>query len=227
VGNVRQAALLIARPSQPELMGTGDRARVLFHFCHRPEYIPLKARFIFSEGRTRGVGTITSLICVDSDEAKEILDHMAIRRSGRSPARKGSHTNLPSFASLTPSPTSTSVATSTIGTEDETMKEDKRQMDVPETNKKSLNHDDAIQMATIAPPTSKGSKNVETFIAPIPKQNKRQSKSKSPPNRQQQPQQNQQKPITEEPIIQNKSILGLLDENRKLEQTEINVINQK
>jgi len=216
VGNVRQAALLIARPSQPELMGTGDRARVLFHFCHRPEYIPLKSRFIFSEGRTRGVGTINSLIYVDSDEAKEILDHMAIRRSGRSPARKGSHTNLPSFASLNSSP-------STTTTESEG-KENKRQDVVMETGHKRSKSNDSIKMVSATAPILKGSKsNVENFVTPTPPP-KRQSKSKSPPNRQEQILPS----FSEESIPpQNSSIFRVLNEQNNLEQNEKNIMKQK
>ncbi|MFB0545241.1 MAG: EF-Tu/IF-2/RF-3 family GTPase, partial [Asgard group archaeon] len=40
---------------------TGDRATILFQFISRPEYIVPGMRFVFREGRTKGIGVITHI----------------------------------------------------------------------------------------------------------------------------------------------------------------------
>ena len=41
-----------------ERLRSGDRACVRFRFIQRPEYITPNARFVFREGRTKGIGII-------------------------------------------------------------------------------------------------------------------------------------------------------------------------
>lgn len=53
---VRQAAQVV--DMDQEYLRSGDRARVRFRFLQRPEYITPGARFVFREGRTKGIGVI-------------------------------------------------------------------------------------------------------------------------------------------------------------------------
>jgi len=53
---VRQAARVIAMNS--ELLRSGDRACVRFRFLQRPEYLTPGTRFVFREGRTKGIGMV-------------------------------------------------------------------------------------------------------------------------------------------------------------------------
>ena len=41
-----------------DLLRSGDRATVRFRFKQRPEYVTMGTRFIFREGRTKGVGVV-------------------------------------------------------------------------------------------------------------------------------------------------------------------------
>ncbi|GFH05754.1 Tr-type G domain-containing protein, partial [Haematococcus lacustris] len=41
-----------------ERLRSGDRACVRFRFLQRPEYMTLNTRFVFREGRTKGIGII-------------------------------------------------------------------------------------------------------------------------------------------------------------------------
>lgn len=50
-----------------EVLRTGDRSLARFHFLYRPEYMKEGQRLIFREGRTKGIGVVTKLIC-ESDE---------------------------------------------------------------------------------------------------------------------------------------------------------------
>ena len=43
-----------------ELLRSGDRACVRFRFLQRPEYMTIGARFVFREGRTKGIGMVVS-----------------------------------------------------------------------------------------------------------------------------------------------------------------------
>jgi GTPase len=51
-----QAARVIAMNS--ELLRSGDRACVRFRFLQRPEYLTPGTRFVFREGRTKGIGMV-------------------------------------------------------------------------------------------------------------------------------------------------------------------------
>ena len=43
---------------------SGDRAHMRFRFLQRPEYLTPGTRFVFREGRTKGIG----MICADQSE---------------------------------------------------------------------------------------------------------------------------------------------------------------
>jgi len=53
---IRQAARVVAMDR--ERLRSGDRACVRFRFIQRPEYITPNARFVFREGRTKGIGVV-------------------------------------------------------------------------------------------------------------------------------------------------------------------------
>ncbi|KAJ8906240.1 hypothetical protein NDN08_002734 [Rhodosorus marinus] len=57
---VRQAAKVMGM--ETEVIRTGDRARVTFRFMYYPEYVKEGSRFIFREGRTKGIGKITKIL---------------------------------------------------------------------------------------------------------------------------------------------------------------------
>lgn len=56
---IRQAARVLSIDSP--IIRTGDRATIKFRFMYYPEYVKPGARFIFREGRTKGLGRITSV----------------------------------------------------------------------------------------------------------------------------------------------------------------------
>lgn len=45
-----------------ELLRSGDRACVRFRFLQRPEYLTPGTRFVFREGRTKGIGIVVQHI---------------------------------------------------------------------------------------------------------------------------------------------------------------------
>ncbi|KAF6266501.1 hypothetical protein COO60DRAFT_1632621 [Scenedesmus sp. NREL 46B-D3] len=55
---IRQAARVVAMDS--ERLRSGDRACVRFRFLQRPEYITPGTRFVFREGRTKGIGVVVA-----------------------------------------------------------------------------------------------------------------------------------------------------------------------
>lgn len=55
---VRQAARVVAMDR--ERLRSGDRAHVRFRFLQRPEYLTPGTRFVFREGRTKGIGMVAS-----------------------------------------------------------------------------------------------------------------------------------------------------------------------
>lgn len=57
---VRQSARIML--VEQDVLRTGDRATVRFHFLYRPEFMKVGQRMIFREGRTKGIGTVTKLI---------------------------------------------------------------------------------------------------------------------------------------------------------------------
>ncbi len=56
---IRQTAKLIK--SEPETMRSGDIGKAVFRFKKRPEFIRVGDVFVFREGRTRGLGSVTSI----------------------------------------------------------------------------------------------------------------------------------------------------------------------
>eukprot|EP01001_Neometanema_parovale_P012994 NODE_933_length_1983_cov_100.448925_g885_i0.p1 GENE.NODE_933_length_1983_cov_100.448925_g885_i0~~NODE_933_length_1983_cov_100.448925_g885_i0.p1 ORF type:complete len:605 (-),score=123.95 NODE_933_length_1983_cov_100.448925_g885_i0:97-1911(-) len=59
-GTVRQSCTITLSEST-ELLRTGDKARVKFKFMYKPEYVKVGSKIIFREGRTKGLGTISSI----------------------------------------------------------------------------------------------------------------------------------------------------------------------
>jgi len=57
---VKQAAKVVAMDC--EQLRTGDRSAVRFRFMVRPEYIVPGSRFLFREGKTKGIGVIIRLV---------------------------------------------------------------------------------------------------------------------------------------------------------------------
>lgn len=53
---IRQAARVVAM--NKERLRSGDRARVRFRFIQHPEYLTDGTRFVFREGRTKGIGMV-------------------------------------------------------------------------------------------------------------------------------------------------------------------------
>ncbi|KAK9810446.1 hypothetical protein WJX72_010850 [[Myrmecia] bisecta] len=56
---VRQAARVVAMDR--ERLRSGDRACVRFRFLQRPEYLTAGTRFVFREGRTKGIGMVVGV----------------------------------------------------------------------------------------------------------------------------------------------------------------------
>ena len=59
--NVRQTAKIIKIEREKEgnkVLTTGDRAKVTFRFCNRPEYLQIGNQLIFSDGKIKAVGEI-------------------------------------------------------------------------------------------------------------------------------------------------------------------------
>lgn len=50
-----------------ERLRSGDRATVRFRFLQRPEFLTLGTRFVFREGRTKGIGVISGTHATGGD----------------------------------------------------------------------------------------------------------------------------------------------------------------
>lgn len=48
-------------------MRTGDRAKIVFEFMYRPEYMVLGTRMIFREGRAKGIGKVVGITYMDGE----------------------------------------------------------------------------------------------------------------------------------------------------------------
>jgi len=57
----QQARIVKILDKQESTLRMGDRARVVFRFLFQPEYLVEGYRFVFREGRTRGIGVIRSI----------------------------------------------------------------------------------------------------------------------------------------------------------------------
>jgi elongation factor 1-alpha len=66
--NVKQQAS-ISLPPEDSILRSGSSITVGFRFMHRPEHIEIGSRFIFREGRTRGVGEVTALVAPQLEDA--------------------------------------------------------------------------------------------------------------------------------------------------------------
>lgn len=69
-GVIRQAAKIVSM-SKPHLM-MGDKAYVHFKFMYRPEYIKEGAALMMREGRTKGLGTVCSVV-KPSEDRKSVV----------------------------------------------------------------------------------------------------------------------------------------------------------
>ena len=58
-GSIRQTASILQMNKQH--LRTGDKAQVHFRFMKNPEYLKVGTKFVFREGRTKAVGTITEV----------------------------------------------------------------------------------------------------------------------------------------------------------------------
>ena len=66
---VRQSARVVAMDR--DLLRSGDRSLVRFRFMQHPEYLTIGTRFVFREGRTKGIGVVAGLV----DPEDEINPH--------------------------------------------------------------------------------------------------------------------------------------------------------
>ncbi|CCD71977.1 GTP-binding protein cgp-1 [Caenorhabditis elegans] len=64
IGSVRQTATLVSMGK--EVLRTGDRDKVQFKFIRQPEYIRPGTKMVFREGRTKAVGTVSSVVPQES-----------------------------------------------------------------------------------------------------------------------------------------------------------------
>ena len=70
--SVRQCAR-ICKIEGKDVLRAGDRAKVVFQWLYRPEFVEEGFRVIFREGRTRGLGSITK-VSFDGDKQKSWPD---------------------------------------------------------------------------------------------------------------------------------------------------------
>jgi GTPase len=70
--SVRQCAR-ICKIEGKDVLRAGDRAKVIFQWLYRPEFVEEGFRVIFREGRTRGLGSITK-VSFDGDKQKSWPD---------------------------------------------------------------------------------------------------------------------------------------------------------
>lgn len=61
-GCVRQNARILSISQESGFLRAGDKATVTFEFLYRPEFVKNGWRFVFREGRTKGIGKITNAI---------------------------------------------------------------------------------------------------------------------------------------------------------------------
>ena len=79
VGPVSQTCAII--DIDREFIRTGDRATVAFRFVQRPEYLAVGDRLLFREGRTKGLGIVTS---IGYDGQKPLNHDLALSRPSSS-----------------------------------------------------------------------------------------------------------------------------------------------
>ena len=71
IGNVCQTAY-ISYMDKPSIK-TNERAKVIFRFVSRCEYLTVGTKLIFREGTTKGMGEVTKIIPFDSEENIEVI----------------------------------------------------------------------------------------------------------------------------------------------------------
>lgn len=90
---IRQAARVVAMDC--ERLRSGDRACVRFRFLQRPEYVTPGTRFVFREGRTKGIGVVVE----SADAARAVAAAPAGAEAGAgassSPALAAQYTPAP------------------------------------------------------------------------------------------------------------------------------------
>jgi GTPase len=59
--SIQQSAKILNIDAESEILRTGDTAFVKFEFMYRAEHIKVGQRFIFREGKTKGIGTIVKI----------------------------------------------------------------------------------------------------------------------------------------------------------------------
>ena len=64
--NVRQCVRICAMDK--EVLRTGVRARVTFEFMYRPEFLQPGTKVLFTEGKTKAIGTIVELLGASAEE---------------------------------------------------------------------------------------------------------------------------------------------------------------
>jgi GTPase len=58
-GVIRQAAKVVEM--NKDLLRTGDKGHIKFRFMYRPEYLKIGTTILFREGRTKGLGVVSSI----------------------------------------------------------------------------------------------------------------------------------------------------------------------
>lgn len=71
---IRQSAKIVHINSK-EVLRTGDKARVVFKFMYRPEYLKEGMRIIFREGRCKGIGIVSKIGITEEEVNKMIEDN--------------------------------------------------------------------------------------------------------------------------------------------------------
>ena len=54
-----------------DLLRTGDKGHIKFRFMYRPEYLKVGTTILFREGRTKGLGVVSSVVNVANLDGKE------------------------------------------------------------------------------------------------------------------------------------------------------------
>ncbi|GAX75720.1 hypothetical protein CEUSTIGMA_g3163.t1 [Chlamydomonas eustigma] len=78
---IRQAARVVAMDC--ERLRSGDRACVRFRFIQRPEYITPNTRFVFREGRTKGIGIVMETEHEFEKTTEELLQKQMADRAAK------------------------------------------------------------------------------------------------------------------------------------------------
>lgn len=110
---IRQSAKIV-HINDKDVMRTGDRARVLFKFLYRPEYMKEGMRVIFREGRCKGLGVITR-VAISEDEVNKIISARGTSESTKTTLTAPSSSSTPSNTAPTPSSSASRVTSNGHG----------------------------------------------------------------------------------------------------------------